>query len=154
MTRFLSNISGQSLKGVYSPFRTRQPLFNRTVVWRYGKLKTKKYLIASMLFNIFSIGSGFFVQNTIQSTLSGDNTTRPNLSGFRMPGTKTYPARRRFINHSEYNAGISVLRLALMIIRLIAPFSHSLLYGGLSYPAVSEKIIFSATPQHARQALG
>lgn len=54
--------------------------------------------------------------NTRASTLRLDRSTlytRESYIGLR---TMQYPARRRFISHSEWNAGMSVLRLALTII--------------------------------------
>ena len=62
-----------------------------------------------------TIGLGSFVTNTMQSTSSLARLTRYTTlrdTGLR---TSTLPARRRFISHSEWKAGMSVRRLAQMI---------------------------------------
>ncbi len=61
------------------------------------------------------IGAGFLVANTMQSTSSLVRPTR--YTTLRETGflTRASPARRRFISHPEWKAGMSVRRLAQMI---------------------------------------
>jgi hypothetical protein len=63
-------------------------------------------------------GAGYLDQKTIASTSYGRSDTYPNLVVAIGFGTRQYPAFTRFMNHSEYRAGISVLLLA-EIIRLL-----------------------------------
>ena len=47
------------------------------------------------------MGAGFFVQKTMQSTVSGESGIRLNWRGLCGFGTRTKPSARRFRNHAE-----------------------------------------------------
>lgn len=71
--------------------------------------------IAPISLRCGTIGRGSLVTNSMQSTALLVRSTLWTVvldTGFR---TRQYPARRRFIIHSEWNAGMSVRRLAQMI---------------------------------------
>lgn len=68
-----------------------------------------------------TIGRGSLVTNCMQSTLRLVRSTLWTVvleTGLR---TRQYPARRRFIIQPEWNAGMSVRRLALTIIAARMP---------------------------------
>ena len=76
-------------------------------------LQIADQLISSSMY--LSIGLGSFVMNDRQSTFCGLRSIRYTTSCATGFLTMTYPSLTLPMNHSEWNAGISVLLLALII---------------------------------------
>ena len=88
-----------------------------SISFPYGVMvtwKSRSYdLISSSMY--LSIGLGSFVMNDRQSTFCGLRSIRYTTSCATGFLTMTYPSLTLPMNHSEWNAGISVLLLALII---------------------------------------